>query len=168
MRCLQSRLNRLESELRRLASRENANQNDLLERIKSMEGKMNSCQIRQHAEKPATLNRENLQPIWYQSGQVVQVKANSENIFEFGYCCATDKYKINGHGEPNWEKYCQESQNFYRKVEAHHNIVYLTRSDAEKRTIEWKFNVPINSKIEKVEITVYSAEFSSKRIIWVS
>ena len=40
------------------------------------------------------------------SGQVVQVKANSENIFQFGYCCATDKYKINGNEESNWAKYC--------------------------------------------------------------
>ena len=141
-----------------------------------MEEKLNSCQIRQHAEKPATLNgdnlvmkqQENLEPIWYQSGQIVQVKANSENIFEFGYCCATDKYKINGHVESNWEKYCQEAQNFYRKVEGGHNKVYLTRSDTEKRTIEWKFNVPVNSKIEKIEITVHSSEFGTERIIWVS
>ena len=96
------------------------------------------------------------------------MKANSENIFDFGYCCATDTYKINGQGESNWEKYCQGAHNFYRKVEAHHHVVYLTRSDNEDRTIEWKFNVPVDSKIEKIEITVNSVEFSTNQVIWVS
>ena len=104
------------------------------------------------------------------SGQVVQVKANSENIFQFGYCCATDKYKINGNEESNWAKYCQEANDFHRKVERDWNMVYLARNedDNEKRTIEWKFNVPANSKIQKIEITVNSAEFETGRVIWVS
>ena len=49
VRSLHSRLNKLESEFRRHASRENKNQNGLLERIQSMEEKMNSCQICKHA-----------------------------------------------------------------------------------------------------------------------
>ena len=104
------------------------------------------------------------------TGQIVQVKQNSENIFEFEYCCATDKYKINGNDESNWEKYCQEANNFHRKVERDWNMVYLARNedDNEKRTIEWKFNVPQNSKIEKIEILVNSAQFQTGRVIWVS
>lgn len=49
-------------------------------------------------------------------------------------------------------------------------MVYLARNedDNEKRTIEWKFNVPKNSKIQKIEITVSSAEFETGRVIWVS
>ena len=55
-RSLQSRLNKLESQFQRLASREKKNQNDLLESIKSMEEKMNSCLICKHAasESPKT------------------------------------------------------------------------------------------------------------------
>lgn len=104
------------------------------------------------------------------TGQIVQVKQNSENIFEFEYCCATDKYKINGNDESNWEKYCQEANKFHRKVERDWNMVYLARNedDNEKRTIEWKFNVPQNSKIEKIEILVNSAQFQTGRVIWVS
>ena len=50
------------------------------------------------------------------------------------------------------------------------NMVYLARNedDNEKRTIEWKFNIPQNSKIEKIEIVVNSAEFETGRVIWVS
>ena len=104
------------------------------------------------------------------TGQIVQVKANSEKIFEFEYCCATDKYKINGKEESNWEKYAQDAHKFHRKVERDWNMVYLARNedDNEKRTIEWKFNVQQNSKIEKIEIVVNSAEFETGRVIWVS
>ena len=100
--------------------------------------------------------------------RIVQVEANSKKIFEFGYCCATDKYKINGKEESKWTKYTSEADNFFRKLEHDWKKVYLRRTDKEKREIEWKFNVPQNSKIEKIQIVVNSAEFKTGRVLWVS
>merc|ERR1711931_200145 len=70
--------------------------------------------------------------------------------------------------ESNWARYCQDSKQFHRKVERDWNMVYLARNEdeTEKQTIEWKFNVPEKSKIDKIEITVNSAEFKTGRVMW--